>query len=170
MNRIHKGSMESLADDIVAMATDMRFNTGLQVLYTGLLINKYINKRTNKDGLNRSRLDIMHTLIRHGGTLKPSELSKMTFRSKQGITKIVDGLERDGIVKREPIGKDRRSRRVTITKKGVDTVKENLPRVFEISNAAMPSLSQEEIEGLNNIMRRIRRRLLNLLSDSPSKE
>ena len=170
MTGIHKGSMESLADDIVAMATDLRFNTGLQVLYTGLLINKYIDKTTKMYGQNRSRLDVMHTLITHGGTLKPSELSKMTFRSKQNITKIVDGLERDGIVKREPIGKDRRSRRVTITRKGVDSVKENLPRVFEISSTAMPSLSQEEMEGLNDILRRIRRHLLNIISDSPSKE
>ena len=170
MTAIHKGSMESLADDIVAMATDLRFNTGIQVLYTGLLINKYIDKRTSTYGQNRSRLDIMHTLITHGGTLKPSELGKMTFRSKQTITKIVDGLERDGMVKREPIGKDRRSRQVTITREGVNSVKENLPRILEISNTAMPDLSHEEMEGLNNIMRRIRRHLLNLISDSPSKE
>jgi len=170
MTGIHKVSIESLADDIVAMGTDLRFNTGLQVLYTGLLINKYIDKRASRYGQNRSRLDIMHTLITHGGTLKPSQLSKMTFRSKQRITKIIDGLERDGMVKREPIGKDRRSRRVTITRKGVDSVKENLPRILEISNTAMPSLSHEEMEGLNNIMRRIRRHLLKLISDSPSKE
>jgi len=170
MTGINKGSIESLSDDIVAMATDLRCNTGLQVLYTGLLINKYVNKRAKKNGPNRSRLEIMQALVTHGGTLKPSELSKMMFRSKQTITKIVDGLERDGMVKREPIGKDRRSRAVTITRKGVDSVKENLPGVFEASNTAVASLSQEETEELNDIMRRIRRHLMNLISDSSSKE
>jgi len=170
MSRIHKGSIESPADDIVAMATDLRCNTGLQVLYTGLLINKYVNKRAKRNGQNRSRLEIMQALITHGGTLKPSELSKMMFRSKQLITKIVDRLEEDGMVKREPIGKDRRSRCVTITRKGVDSVKENLPAIFEASNTAVANLSQEEMEGLNDIMRRIRQHLMNLISDSPSKE
>jgi DNA-binding MarR family transcriptional regulator len=74
------------------------------------------------------------------------------------------------MVKREPIGKDRRSRQVTIARKGVDSIKENPPSILEISNTAMPSLSQEEMEELNDIMRRIRRHLLNLISDSPSKE
>lgn len=170
MSGINKDSIESLTDDIVAMATDLRCNAGLQVLYTGLLINKYVNKRAKRHGQNRSRLETMQALITHGGTLKPSELSKMMFRSKQTITKIVDGLERDGMVKREPIGKDRRSRGVAITRKGMDSVKDNLPGIFEATNTAMASLSQEEMEGLKDIMRRIRRHLMNLISDSPSKE
>jgi len=170
MTEIHKDSLESLASDIRAMATDLRFNTGLQVLYTGLLMNRYIDIRASKYGQNRSRLDIMHTLITHGGVIKPSDLGKMAFRSKQTITKIIDGLERDGLVKREVVGKDRRTRKVIITRKGLDSIRESLPHTLEISNTAMPSLSQEQMQELNTILRQVRKHLLSQIASSTSKE
>ncbi len=149
-----------LSDDIKAMATDLRYNTGLEVLYTGLLMDKYIDIRARKYGQNRSRLDIMHTLIAHGGILKPSDLGKMTFRTKQTITKVIDGLDRDGMVTRESIGKDRRTRRVIITKKGLDSIRESLPNTIETINTAMPAFSKEQMEEISAIMRMVRKHLL----------
>jgi len=152
------------------MAANLRFNTGLQLLYTGLLMNRYVDIRTGRYGQNRSRLDIMHTLITHGGIVKPSDLSKMTFRSKQTITKIIDGLEKDGMVEREPAGKDRRTRKISITRKGVDSIRESLPHTLKISNTAMPNLNREEMEQLNGILKRIRKHLLSQIASSTSKE
>lgn len=170
MTETLSGSMESLANDIRAMAANLRFNTGLQLLYTGLLMNRYVDIRAGRYGQNRSRLDIMHTLITHGGIVKPSDLGKMTFRSKQTITKIIDGLEKDGMVEREPVGKDRRTRKISITKKGVDSIRESLPHTLKISSTAMPSLNREEMEQLNSILRRVRKHLISQIASSTSKE
>lgn len=168
MSETYDSSVESLAEDIRAMAADLKFNTALMVLYTGLMMDRYIDSKTSKYSQNRSRLDIMHTLITHGGTLKPSDLSKMVFRSKQTITKIIDSLEKDGMVKRKPMGKDRRTREVSITRKGLDSIKESLPHTLQISNTAMPTLSQEQMEELNAILRQIRRHLLSQIKNSAS--
>lgn len=162
--------VESLASDIRAMAADLKFNAGVHLLYTGLLLNKYIDIEARRYGSNRTRLDIMHTLIVHGGILKPSDLSKMTFRSKQTVTEIIDGLEKDGLVKRELVGKDRRTRRVIITRKGLDSIKESLPYTLEVSRKSMPSLSQENMQQLITILKQIRKHLLSQIANSRSKE
>jgi len=154
--------LDSLNDNIKSMSRDLRYNTGLELLYTGLLLNKYVDVRARKYNQNRSRLDIMHTLIAHGGILKPSKLGEMTLRTKQTITKVIDGLERDGMVTREIIGKDRRTRKVIITKKGLDSISESLPYTIETINTAMPDLSEKKMEELSSILKKIRKHLLSL--------
>jgi DNA-binding MarR family transcriptional regulator len=159
-------ALDELSDDIKAMANDLRYNSGLDILYTGLLMDKYVDIKARKYGQNRSRLDIMHTLIAHGGTLKPSDLGKMTFRTKQTITKVIDGLERDGLVARESSGTDRRTRRVVITKKGLDSIRESLPSTIETINDAMPQLSKGQMEVIGAIMRQIRKHLLSQIESA----
>ena len=161
-------TLKSLATDIRAIATNFKYNISVQLLDTGLLLHKYISIRARKYGQSRSRLDTMYTLITHGGALKPSDLSKMTFRSKQNVTQIVDALERDGLVKRELVSKDRRTRRIIITRKGLQSIRESLPRTQEVTNAALPNLSREQIQELGTILRQIRKHLINQINDSAS--
>lgn len=160
--------LECLADDIKTMGADLRFDTIVQLLYTGLLLDKYIDASVRRYNLNRSRLDVLHTLIVHGGTLKPSDLSKMLFRSKQTITKIIDGLGRGGLVERELAGKDRRTKKVIITNKGLGSIRTSLPHVLKINSLAMPKLSEEEVRTLGTILRKIRRHLINQIKNSVS--
>lgn len=157
--------IDGLAKKIEQMASNLRFNTGLQIMYTGLLMDRYVNLRVKKYGQNRSRMDILHTLITHKGTLRPSQLSKMTFRSKQTITKIVDGLVSDGVVARELEGEDRRTKNVFITEKGIQFVESSLSLTMDISYECMPSLTTQELEQLNGVLKRIRNRVLNQIAN-----
>jgi DNA-binding MarR family transcriptional regulator len=154
-------SLESLADEIRALRDDLRFDAGAQLLFGGLLLNKYIDLRAKKRSQNRGRLDILHSLITHDGTLKPTELSKILFRSKQNITGIIDGLERDGLVRRDLAGKDRRTRRVVITSKGLEEVRTSLPTTLDVVKRGMPGLSEEEMHALGDILRKIIKYLTN---------
>jgi DNA-binding MarR family transcriptional regulator len=162
MTKDYDEILDSLNDSINAMSSDLRYNTGLELLYTGLLLNKYIDVRARKYNQNRSRLDIMHTLIAHGGVLKPSKLGEMTLRTKQTITKVIDGLERDGMVIRETTGEDRRTKKIMITQKGLDSIGESLPYTIDAMDTAMPSLKVEQMEELSMILKQIRKHLLSL--------
>ena len=157
----YKNSLQGLADNIRAIGTNLKFTIAIQLLYTGLLLNRYLDIRARKYGHNRSRLDIMHTLIIHDGVLKPTDLSKMTFRSRQTITQIVDSLERDGLVKRELVSKDRRTKKVVVTVKGLEAIRENLPHTLEVMNQAVPALSQKQMQELISVLRQIRKHLVN---------
>ena len=152
--------LEALANDIATMLSDLKYNAGLQLLTTGMVLDKYIALRIRKYRLNRSRLDVLHVLTLHGGALKPTDLSKFLLRSKQTIPSTVDSLERNGLVKRELDPKDRRTRKVIITKAGIQSIRKTLPRLREISNSSMPTLSEGDMKTLTAILRRIRKHLL----------
>lgn len=153
--------LTSLAEDIRAIGADLRFTLAVQLLNAGWLLDKYITAKARTIGHNRSRFDIMHTLIIHGGVMKPSDLSRMLLRSKQTITQIIDVLERDGLVKRELAGQDRRTKRVIVTKRGLELIRTSLPDTLEVMNSAMPTMSEEEVQMLTAFLRKIRKHLVN---------
>ena len=160
MPETYNQTVESLASDIKALVGDLRFNTGLQILYAGSLMDKYIDVIARKYGHNRSRLDILHALVIKGGVMKPSDLSKSTFRSKQAVTRIIDGLERDGLVKRELVGKDHRTKRVIITREGLESTNTFVSETLETRNPAVAKLSREQLQVLNTLLRQVRKELL----------
>jgi DNA-binding MarR family transcriptional regulator len=155
------GDLASLAEDIRAIGTDLRFTLAVQLLNAGWLLDKYITAKARTYGQNRSRFDIMHTLIIHGGVMKPSDLSRMLLRSKQTITQIIDVLERDGLVKRELIGQDRRTKRIIVTKRGLELIRTSLPDTLEVMNSAMPKMGEDEVQILTASLRKIRKHLVN---------
>jgi len=150
---------QSLPIDIEAMATALKANPGLLLLYIGLMIDRYIEARVSKHRLNRHRIEIMHTLVLDSSGLTASDISKKTFRSKQRITKITDSLEQDGLVKRELDDQDRRIRRIRITEKGLGSIRMTLPIAIDILNRATLDLTEEELVQLTNLMKKIRRSL-----------
>jgi DNA-binding MarR family transcriptional regulator len=155
------GDLASLAEDIRAIGTDLRFTLAVQLLNAGWLLDKYITAKARTIGQNRSRFDIMHTLIIHGGVMKPSDLSRMLLRSKQTITQIIDALERDGLVKRELVGQDRRTKRIIVTKRGLELIRTSLPDTLEVMNSAMPTMGEKEVQTLTASLRKIRKHLVN---------
>jgi MarR family 2-MHQ and catechol resistance regulon transcriptional repressor len=160
MQRTHKSAFLSLANKLKILNNDLRFNMGIQFLSTGLLMNKYIDMRIHKTGQSRSRFEVLHTLITHGGILKPSDLSRLLSRSRQTITEVVDDLEKDGLVKRQLKSDDRRTKSVQITIKGLDVVRKSMPDNLEIVNSSLPILSEEETQALQPILKKIRKHLL----------
>ena len=152
-------NLETVANSINVINQDLRQNLGIQLLYTGMMMDKYIDAEVRKYGQNRSRLDILHTLITHGGVMKPSDLGKLLYRSKQTITQTVDGLEKEGLVEREKTNLDRRTKRIIITQKGIDAVGSNLPATTKIAQGVLPELDKEDAAKLTTLLKAIRKHL-----------
>jgi len=155
--------VESLAKDIKTQATDLRFNSLVSFAYTADIVNRYLNTVLHKHGINQTYFNILHTLITHGGILTPTELSRRVFRSKHAITRAVDGLEKEGLVAREGIGSDRRTRRVVITKEGLDVVKKAMPYRHEVSLSAMSCLNEQQAQAFNDTLRLLRKHIIVLI-------
>ncbi|MBM3182895.1 MAG: MarR family transcriptional regulator [Chloroflexi bacterium] len=90
-------------------------------------------------------------------------MSKRVFRSKHAITRAVDTLEKDGWVKREGIGEDRRNRRVTVTTKGLNLVRRMVPFREETGSRIMSVLDGTETAQLGTALKRLRRHLVSLM-------
>lgn len=63
--------------------------------------------------------DVLVTLeMAEGGTLRMNDLADRVVYSRSGLTRLVDRLAREGLVRRERCGRDRRGIYCTLTEKG----------------------------------------------------
>ncbi|GGK92153.1 hypothetical protein Sme01_54590 [Sphaerisporangium melleum] len=96
-------------------------------VYTGLMAKM----RTAFTEANMSDIDF-ETLIRlyrsPNRRLRMSDLAAQTSLSTSGVTRVVDRLEREGLVERVACASDRRASYATLTDAGVDRLEAVLPR------------------------------------------
>jgi DNA-binding MarR family transcriptional regulator len=69
-------------------------------------------------GLPITFFDVLIQLSQAGGRLRMSELADAVLLSRSGVTRLVDRMVRDGLVRREACPTDRRSMYATLTAKG----------------------------------------------------
>ena len=162
--------LEFLADEIRAQASDLRGELLLSILYTAIVFNRYIEIETAKHEASPTRFGILHNLITHGGIMTPTNIGKRVFKSKHAVSRAVDVLEKDGLVRRQPVSGDRRLRRIAITRKGLDFVKANLSEMRIIRQKTLSCLDIRQAEELRIILRQLRKHLLELIDSYSSQK
>jgi len=69
-------------------------------------------------GITMARYDVLATLVNAGGRLRLSDLATSILLSQSGVSKLLDRMERSGLVRRDPDPSDGRSAFATITPRG----------------------------------------------------
>ena len=156
--------INTLAQEIKMLSREMRHDTFLSIITTADVVNRYLIIELRRARSHSTRYAILNALITHDGNMTPTVLSKAVFRSKYNITRVVDKLERDGLVKRGSSSTDRRVRRITITPKGIDFIRETMPERREIAAKVTSFLNRDEMDTLRNILKRLRKHLLSRIS------
>lgn len=87
--------------------------------------------------------------------LSPAELADRTGVTRATMTGLVDTLERDGLVKREPSPDDRRMMAVQLTPRGEAALHEILPGYFQQMSALMQPLSAAERRTLVSLLAKL---------------
>ena len=95
----------------------------------------------------------------------PAELAELSHVTRATMTGLVDTLERDGFVKRQPDLVDRRQMSVTLTAKGQGLLNSILPVHFRRMAALMAPLSLEERTTLVQLLGKIMRQASSLQPD-----
>lgn len=88
-----------------------------------------------------------------------SDLARMTHKDNASMTRMLDGMEKKGLVKREKDDQDRRAHRVLITGKGRSLEMPLKSLAFENMTVATKGLSSEEIESMKRILDKIHNNL-----------
>jgi DNA-binding MarR family transcriptional regulator len=87
--------------------------------------------------------------------LSQQELCTRTFRDKPSITRLIDNLEKQKLVKRMPSKSDRRINLVCLT----DSAKELQDKTIELANETMSEaligINREEIETVKQVLQRV---------------
>jgi MarR family transcriptional regulator, organic hydroperoxide resistance regulator len=83
------------------------------------------------------------------------ELAEMAFRDKTGITRMLDILQRNGLIARLSDKIDKRCNRIFLTKSG-QVIHQNAKQfVFEAMQSAVEGLSEEEVRIGEKILRKV---------------
>jgi len=89
------------------------------------------------------------------GPRTPAELADAANVTRATMTGLVDTLERDGYVKREPDPDDRRMMSVRLTVRGEKFLHQFLPGHFKIASAVLSTLSEAERKTLVHLLGKI---------------
>jgi DNA-binding MarR family transcriptional regulator len=157
--------LEELATDIKSQFQQPEIKIINSLLIAADVVSRYLDIETAKYSLGRTGLTVLYTLVINGGSMTPTGISKIIFRSKFAVTKILDTLEKLGYVKRGNIGNDRRTREVSITDSGLNAVKSSIVERPDISHKALHRLNKDQLKTLDNLVSIIRRDVSALISE-----
>jgi DNA-binding MarR family transcriptional regulator len=127
------------------------------------VVNRYAQKIL-KNKVSWLRTSTLIFLITRGGTLTPGQLARIMLRSNYSITKLIDGLEKDRLVKRYIDRKDKRSIKVKVTSEGLNYVISSLSDIVEAEHELKYWLNDDERENLAITIRKLRDKLIDKIS------
>ena len=110
--------------------------------------------------ITHGRFLVMMLLLEKNGTdcprpTTPAELADLASVSRATITGLLDSLERDGFVRREPDPADRRQMSVHLTIKGQAFMHDILPDHFRVITRLMSALSENERKTLSRLLTKV---------------
>ena len=97
-------------------------------------------------------------VLRYAGAphrLSPTRIGELVLRTSGGMTKIIDRLERAGLVRRRPDPQDKRGVLVTLTEAGqsrVDAALADLLAAEQALLAGLPETSRHTLAGLLRVL------------------
>lgn len=114
-------------------------------------------------GLSESKFIILMFLERaEKHSLMPSELAEKLGASRATITKLVNNMERDQLIRKVPSALDKRAVQVQMTEAGEKLLAKFLPRNFEVTKTLLGQLKQDETEQFFYLLDKIKQGTANL--------
>ncbi len=101
--------------------------------------------------------------------LSQQELGNRTFRDKPSITRLIDNLEKQSLVKRMPSSTDRRINLVCLTEDAKALQQQTIDLANQTMNEALIGIKKEEIETVKTVLQKVYDNL-SLLPAPPEKE
>jgi DNA-binding MarR family transcriptional regulator len=106
-------------------------------------------------GDNRTVIAVLQLLLEYPKGVSQQAIAKHTGRTKQAITVAIDKLEKKGHVIRASDNNDRRVNVIRLTLNGVDHLREVFPHTVTMSNEALASLNDTEVDQLLSIVKKL---------------
>jgi DNA-binding MarR family transcriptional regulator len=116
-------------------------------------IARRLQKKLNANGLSITieQWSVLYHLWKRDG-LSQQELCNATFRDKPSITRLVDNLEKSGLVKRVPSDADRRINLIFLTKQAQKLQEQTMELAEETLNEALTTVPPEKIDVCREVL------------------
>lgn len=130
----------------------------LHLLRTGTDVDEAFGRFLKRHDISPGRFTVLMLLTRHPPQpVNPGELADCAGVTPATMTGLIDTLERDGFVRRQPDASDRRMMLVALTAKGRSFLKKIVPQYYRRVSALMAHTSVANRKTLVNLMARIQR-------------
>jgi DNA-binding MarR family transcriptional regulator len=116
-------------------------------------IARRLQKKFNTAGLNLTieQWSVLYHLWKQEG-ISQQELCNATFRDKPSITRLVDNLEKQNLVKRVPSETDRRINLIFLTKQAQKLQEESMLLAEETLNEALETVPADKIDVCKEVL------------------
>jgi len=116
-----------------------------------LRLTRLLDKRMAREGASLARTRVL-LMIERRGTVKATDIAELFGLAPRTVTDTLDGMERNGLVRREPDPKDRRAKRIVITDAGRQAVAATEPIRRELIDQVIGTLDAGEREAFGRIL------------------
>ncbi len=136
----------------------------LQLLRTGDELSRLQQAYLAQHSVSQGRFTVLMLLMRAGagccepeksGWCSPAELAERAGVTRATMTGLIDTLEKDGYVKREPDANDRRMMMVRPTPKADAFLRGMLPGYFRMISAVIGELGEAERRALVQLLEKV---------------
>jgi DNA-binding MarR family transcriptional regulator len=158
-----KNDLKLLTELLNEQQADNRISRSFDILRASGLLDKLLDIGYHSCKLKTIQIRILSVILANGGTITPTEVKAKIFRSNNAISKTLDNLDKLGLTRSSHTKVDRRLRKVTLTEKGLTTLKIILPIRANIFIQATNNLTEEELEALEPIIQKIIDNLMEII-------
>lgn len=111
------------------------------------LVDTYISNRLIEENIDLTKVQLIMLKILCSNDGQPqNDLALITNRDKASLARLLDTMERKGLVVRVPSRADKRIKLVHITKKGIEYYDRARPVLAEMITQIQQGMSTEDIE------------------------
>lgn len=114
--------------------------------------------------MSARQITLLKTLY-SAGPKSPGELADIMNISRPAITKSIDRLYENNLIKREPSGTDRRKLVISVTSKGVDIILAYDEKLLSNQNFILKNFNPEELELFNRLLQKYMRETISSLNN-----
>ena len=142
-------------------------NFGFLVHDIARLMRMNYDRRVKRLGLTRSQWWVITNLYRNDG-MTQSELAETLDIERASLGRLLDRLEANGWVRREPCRRDRRAKRVHLASEVGPVMREMRSIAAGLRRDAMSGFAREEQEAFVDVLLAIKSNLVALNGQGPS--
>lgn len=117
-----------------------------------LRLHRLLDRRMTAQGASMSRTKILFYLERQLGEARASAIAEFFALAPRTVTDALDGLERDGLLRREPDPNDRRVKQLFVTKAGCAAIAATEPLRCQLTQQIFGSLAPDQQQQLRIIL------------------
>ena len=150
--------------------SDQRLKTWLLCHQTYASVFKCEEAVFAKEGLTTQQHAVLIAIKHIDDPVTVSVVAHWLDRNPNGISMLIDRMEKDGLVKRSRDLRDRRSVRLVMTKMGKDILEQATISGWELVQEILSGLSEEDLRTFNSTLERMREKAFEYLNPGESLE